>query len=280
MNVTKKLQSTKPLENVSSPEYLSCDEGEEYDNIFKSKCDLVPDEEIEIDYSFKNAISFVNYDSEKAIAAFQGCIRIGKVISKQLLNETEFGFNKNNLIEIPVYFIPKFVKRLKLLIVYFSKNEPFLKDDELIIGDVRHKISLYSKRSSLNNSKLISFFLKSNDQVIYELLFECPVSFKYFFGKLFNIILDTISPETYQQQLTINLLNNFKTKDLRLVNDLFGFWIKHEKLDILWKAVSEVVYEKEKKPSKCNTNLIYNFIKKNIDLVEALNVMFSIVNLK
>lgn len=274
------MDTTKPLETVTSPEYLSCEEGDEYDDLFKSKCDLLPDIEIDIDYSFKNAISFVNYDSEKAIAAFHGCIRIGKVISKQLLNETEFGFNKNNLIEIPVYFIPKFVKELKNLIVYFGNKVSILNDVEFLIGEVRHKISLFTKKSSLNSKKIISFFLKSNDQVIYELFFDSHIAFKYFFNKLFNIILDTISPDTFQQQLTINLLHNFNKKDLRLVNNLLNFWIKNEKLEILWKAVSEVVYEKEKKPSKCNTNLFYNFIKKNIDLVEALHEMFMIVNLK
>lgn len=274
------MDTTKPLEMVTSPEYLSCEEGDEYDDLFKSKCDLLPDIEIDIDYSFKNAISFVNYDSEKAIAAFHGCIRIGKVISKQLLNETEFGFNKNNLIEIPVYFIPKFVKELKNLIVYFGNKVSILNDVEFLIGEVRHKISLFTKKSSLNSKKIISFFLKSNDQVIYELFFDSHIAFKYFFNKLFNIILDTISPDTFQQQLTINLLHNFNKKDLRLVNNLLNFWIKNEKLEILWKAVSEVVYEKEKKPSKCNTNLFYNFIKKNIDLVEALHEMFMIVNLK
>mgnify|MGYP003449197229 FL=1 len=150
------------MANASSPDYYSCEENDDYTNLFQAKCHYYQEVDKKIDFFLKNSLSQVNYDSEMSIAAFPGCLRIGKVESNHLLNETELGFNKDNLIEIPIYFIPKFITELKNSIAFLI-NKITPKEEEILIGEVHHKIFLYSKKSFKENEKSISFLIKKKN---------------------------------------------------------------------------------------------------------------------
>ena len=103
---------------------------------------------------------------------------------------------------------------------------------------------------------------------------------KYFTKQLFSVILDTTSPKPQHQELTLTFLQKLDSKDFVLIQELFGFWHKNQKLKILWNAISEVVFEKNKNEINNNTYIFFNFIRKNLSIIESMNKIFKFVNLK
>ena len=265
---------------ATSPEYFSCEENDELKDLFVAKISYQSyEKKTTIDYFLKDAIDYSNFDSEMTIAAFNGCIRIGKVIYNNLLNEKEAGLNKDNLIEIPIFLIPKFVTELYNSITYLIKNKI---QSEIVteIGEVRHRLFLFSKKITQANLKLITFFIKKTNSISYEIVFSNLENIKYFSQQIFNLVLDTTYPMPYQQDFTILLLKKLETKPEKLICNLYSFWEKKQKLEILWNAISEVIFEQKKKEEKQLTILTFNFIKKHISLIQAMQKLYKIAQLK
>ena len=265
------------MADAASPDYFSCEENsDDLKDLFVAKYNYLPEIEATIHYYFKNSIDYVNFDSDLSIAAFHGCLRIGKVISNNNLQEKDFGFNKNSIIEIPIYFIPKFIKEVKNCLIYLL-NEKNQVTEEKLIGEMTHKRDLYSRKAKNNNQKTITLFVKENEKILYELHFTTSKLLNHFINLLFNLILETTSPSPLHQNLVISFLKKLDSKNEKIVENLFDYWQKNQKLEILWNAVSEVVYEIEKKECKKETISLFNFIKKNIRIIFAQKQIFKIV---
>ena len=275
--------TSKSVQSVTSPEYFSCEETDDFKELFQSKLTYEEEEKfLSIDYYLKDGIDYTHFDSDLTIAAFHGCLRIGKVITNSLLNETEPGLNKDNLIEIPLFFIPKFINDLLICIAFLLNNKLSLKKDviETTVGEIHHKVFLYTKRIQVNNERHVVFYVKKNNSVVYELCFYQTIQLKDFSQKLFTLILDTTYPKPYQQEYAILLLNKLSNKPDNTIATLFSYWEKKQKLDILWNAISEIVFEKKQKAEKTLTILIFNFIKKHIFLINAMQKLHKLANIK
>ena len=265
---------------MASPDYFSCEEPDEFSELFQSRCDFLPDTEIEIDFLLKNSNSYVNYDSELTIAAFHGCLRIGKVFSKHCVNETQIGLNKSFLLELPIYFIPRFVRELANGVSYICNKSLNPINEEIQLGEVTNKKFLFCKKHFAETQKIFTLLLKSQDCVVYELSFNSITCIKHFAKQFFNLVLDTTSPQPYQQHLTNSFLEKIDQHQDDLIKKLFDNWMKQKKMDVLWKAVSEVVFEKKKKDHKRITSLFFVFIKNNIGIIFSMHHLFKISRCK
>lgn len=266
---------------ISSPDsFHSCEDSNDYKDLFINKDDYIENDEIKIDHKLSDAISFVNYDSEMTIAAFPGCLRIGKVFKCQLISEDFSGLNNQFLIEIPIFILNKFIREFKNCLNYvYNKNNPKI-NEEKKIGEVKHNIFLFSKKFQDNETMKFSFLTKQFNETIYEITFFTTLMILHFTKSLFPLLLDTTMPQYFQQEITILLLRKFDSKPEKQIQILFDKWGKYQKLEILWNAISEVVFEKEKKECKDLKIKTFNFIKRNLPIIEAMNHLFKFSNTK
>jgi len=259
---------------MSSPEYVSCNEDSiDYREVFQSKGSFIPNikcNNYNIDYYLKDAIEHANFDSDLSIVAFPGCLRIGKLFVQKLLNGIELGLSKDNLIEIPIFLIPKFIRDVNNCLIYLLNKGQNFKASLKTIGETTHQKFLLSKKYSIGQQRAVTFQLKLIDKILYEITFTDYYVFKAFSNKLFHIVLESTNPIPVLQVIVINFINKLKSKAETIINPLFDFWIKLKKLDILWNAVSEVVFEIENKENEHLTNLSFNYIKKNIEIIQEL----------
>ena len=269
-----------PATSATSPEYYSCEENvdDEYKDLFTKRSYFEKETFLSIDYYLNNSIGHSNFDSDLIIAAFHGCLRIGRVISNNLL-ENETGLNKDNLIEIPIFLIPKFVIELQNCLRYLLK-EDVQNECSSELGEIRHRIFLFCKKTKTHNKKQVTFYSKKHDceKVIFEVVFYSIDQIEYFIRQLFCLILDTTYPSPYQQELTILFLKKIDTKPEQLIKKLYSLWERKQKLDILFNAICEVIFEKEKKEDQHLFFVTFNFIKKHITLIQAMQKIYKVSN--
>jgi hypothetical protein len=273
------------MESPSSPDYLSCEETEQsipstsaglkattvdlscLNNIFKKRGSFLP-KEVSIDYYLKNSIEHVNFNSDLTIVAFPGCIRIGKLFANKHLNETEFGLNKNHLIEIPIFLFNKFLKDLQNSLTFMFNSNINIRHKEKIIGETSHQIFLYCNKETIDGNRLILYQNKKNNNVVFEIKFESYKLLKTFSRDLASIILETTNPKPFLHVITLSFIDKLHSKPDNIVESLFDYWNKNQQLEILWNGISEVVYEIENKENDQLTNLAFNFVKRNIELIQ------------
>jgi hypothetical protein len=267
------------VSSVSSPEYYSCEESDDFKDLFQPTNSFIPKlDELKIDYSLNDCLEYYHFDSNFSIVAFHGCLRIGKIIKLNHSIEPEIGLNKNLLIEIPIFILPKFLFELKNCLVFiFTKkpeNEP---DCEKELGEVYHKTFLICKKSSENNIREISFFIKNENRITFEIKFKNEL-LKVFTKNVFNLVLQATFPKPFQQEITISFLCKLDSKQEKLIESLYEYWKKQQKLKLLFDALSEVIKEKENK--EILITLCFNFIKKNIILVHAMQKCYKFIYLQ
>lgn len=265
--------------SASSPEYYSCEEGDELKDLFKKNTSFLPKlNDFKIDYLLSDCIDFSHFHSNLSIVAFHGCLRIGKIIKINNSLEPEIGLNKNLLIEIPVYVLPKFLFELKNCLLFIFTQTPELEiENEKQLGEIKHKTFLFCKKSKQNDIKEISFYVKKEEKITYELKFTSNEILKIFTKNVFNLVLQTTFPKPYQQEITISFLSKLDTKQEKLVESLYDYWKKQQKLQILFDALSEIIIEEENKDTLIH--LCFNFIKKNIILISAMQKCYKFIYL-
>jgi len=264
---------------MESPDYESCNEeiaspiaGTSNNNLktlFKTRGNYVPKQICNIDYYLKNAIDHASFDSDLSIVAYPGCVRIGKLFPIHLLNNFEFGLNKDELIEIPIFLLPKFLKEIQNAIIFLVNNNTVFTPDKNV-GETTHQNFLYTKRSVINNEKTFLLQRKKDDIVIYEVKFNSFLSIKVFATNLLLVVLGSTNPSPIVHNITLSFIKKMQSKPNEISKSLYNYWLKLENFDILWSAISEVVFEIENKVNDDLTNFSFNYLKKNIEIIREI----------
>lgn len=236
--------------------------------------ELVDDKKI--DFHLKNALEYIFFDSEIAVAAYPGCLRFGIITIEHTLGIPQCGFTLKSMYEIPIYKIKAFVHELMNHFPFFyqKKNSQCR---EVVLLEIKENLHLVTQANINQQKKTCSFLKRSNEGIIHEIKFSNPEKLLAFAQSIFKIILSIASPSFLQQECVSIFLNKLSLKPAKACSKLFEHWLKREKKQVLWDGIAETLLHLNKTcPSPDLTRYQMNFFLNNIEIVHSMFLLYKI----
>lgn len=269
----------QPSTSVQSPksDYDSCNEDPQpsndvtvdLDKIFKEYNVSPPIEDIS--YSLANAIDFVYYDSNAAIAIYPGCVRFGTVIAIPSVNNLETSFLKDKVHEMPIFSVRGFVKQIYNFFSFFFSNQQEPKEILLL---QKNQVKEFAVFGISNGVKWCSFKLLNSDNT-HEIKFDSAEELLRFSKKFESILISITSPTIFQHDCVTIFVEKLSDQPNKTGKEIFQFWLAKKKMKILFNGVATAVdqIDKEKIHNERFMFYIFNFFKSNLEIVYSLYLL-------